>query len=109
MMRCYSVGSPAPGNNGEAAFIANCPTPVDWRAVRKDDGVTLTAPCDITVALSSTQPTIAQPAVPSLLVPAGTRTKTFGVNTNTVTVSSSATIKATANGRAKSKKLVVNP
>ncbi len=64
---------------------------------------------DITVALSSTKPSIAQPAVPSLLVPAGTRTMNFQVNTSAVTAAGSAKINATANGVTKSKKLVINP
>jgi hypothetical protein len=39
---CYNVGSPALSNNGQAAFIANCPTPFDSRVVRKGDGQTTT-------------------------------------------------------------------
>jgi hypothetical protein len=64
---------------------------------------------DITVALSSTKPSIAQPAVPSLLLPAGTRTMNFQVNTSDVTLATTAKINATANGVTKSKKLAINP
>ena len=64
---------------------------------------------DITVALSSTKPSIAQPAVPSLLLSAGTRTMNFQVETADVAVATSAKINATANGVTKSKKLTINP
>ena len=64
---------------------------------------------DITIALSSTKPSVAQPAVPSLLLPAGTRTMNFEVNTADVAVASSAKINATANGITKSRKLTINP
>jgi hypothetical protein len=67
------------------------------------------APNDITVTLSSTNPSIAQPSVPTLLFPAGTKTKTFGVNTSPVATPSTATIKAAANGITKNKKLTINP
>lgn len=36
---CYNVGTPALGNNGDAAFIANCGLD---RVVRKGEGVTST-------------------------------------------------------------------
>lgn len=67
------------------------------------------APYDVEVALSSTAASVAQPAVPTLLLPAGTPSMTFNVTTSAVTATKSATIKATANGRSKSKKLTVNP
>ena len=67
------------------------------------------APNDITVSLSSTNPAVAQPATASLLFAAGTRTMTFPVSTSAVAVTSSATIKAVANGITKSKKLTVTP
>ena len=67
------------------------------------------APHDITLALSSSKPSVAQPAVMSLLVPAGNKTGTFLVNTSSVAVSSAATIRASAHGITKSKKLTVNP
>jgi hypothetical protein len=67
------------------------------------------APNDITVSLSSTKPSVAQPAAASLLFPAGTKTMTFQVNTNAVPVNTNATIKATANGITASKKLIVTP
>jgi hypothetical protein len=66
-------------------------------------------PNDISVALSSTKPSVAQPAVPSVVVPAGAKTMTFQVNTNGVPVNTNATIKATANGITASKKLIVTP
>jgi hypothetical protein len=64
---------------------------------------------DITLKLSSTKVSVAQPTVPELNVPAGTSVLAFEVSTSAVAVSTSATIKASANGTAKSKKLVVNP
>ena len=67
------------------------------------------APSDITVTLTSTNPSIAQPSVPTLLFPAGTKTKTFGGNTSPVATPSTATIKAAANGITKNKKLTINP
>ena len=67
------------------------------------------APYDTTLALSSSKLSVAQPAVASLLVPAGNKTGTFQVNTSSVAVSSAATIRASAHGVTKSKKLTVNP
>ena len=67
------------------------------------------APDDITVALSSTKPAVAQPDVTSLLIPAGTRTMTFTVNTNAVIETKKAAITATANGITKSSTLTVTP
>ena len=67
------------------------------------------APGDIVVTLSSSRPSAAQPAAPSLTFPAGTVSLPFGVTTSAVAASTSATIKASANGITKSKKLVINP
>jgi hypothetical protein len=90
--------------------VALTPNPVaGGSAVTGTATLECAAPYDVSIALSSTKPSVAQPAVPSFVVPAGTRTKTFGVNTATVVAADSATIKAAANGRTKSKKLVVNP
>lgn len=67
------------------------------------------SPNDITVFLASAKPSVAQPAVASVVVPAGTRAMTFQVNTSTVTASTTAAISATANGIKKSKALTVTP
>ena len=67
------------------------------------------APGNIVATLSSSKPSAAQPTAPSLTFPVGTASLPFSVTTSAVSVSTSATIKATANGLAKSKKLVVNP
>ena len=67
------------------------------------------APHDITLELSSSKPSVAQPAGASLLVPAGNRTGAFQVTTSSVAVSSAATIRASAHGVTKSRKLTVNP
>ncbi len=67
------------------------------------------APGDITVTLSSSNPSAAQPATASLLIPAGTRTMPFQVNTSAVAAPSKAKITATANGIGKNKTLTVNP
>ncbi|HUE89655.1 MAG TPA: hypothetical protein VMO26_26565 [Vicinamibacterales bacterium] len=67
------------------------------------------APGDITVALSSKKPEVAQPAVPSLLFAAGTQTMTFQVDTSAVTANAIAKIAAKANGITKSKGLTVTP
>jgi hypothetical protein len=66
-------------------------------------------PADLTVALSSTRPSAAAPATASIVVPQGTDSKTFNVTTAPVVAPTSATIKASALGTTKSKKLVVNP
>ena len=67
------------------------------------------APADISVALSSTKPTLAQPNVSSLLFPVGTKTLTFSITTSSVTATTAATIKASSSGTTKSKKLTINP
>ena len=66
-------------------------------------------PADLTVTLSSTKPSVAAPSSPSIVVPQGTDSKTFNITTSPVAASTSATIKASALGTAKSRKLVVNP
>jgi hypothetical protein len=73
--------------------------------------VTLEGPATtggITVALSSSNSAVAAPAVNSILIPAGTSSKTFTIRTADVRSSGTATIKATANGISKSKVLTVN-
>ena len=67
------------------------------------------APANISVALSSTKPTLAQPNVSSLLFPVGTKTLTFSITTSSVTATTAATIKASSSGTTKSKKLTINP
>jgi len=67
------------------------------------------APGDITVTLLSTNPSVANPTVSILTVPAGQISKTFTITTADVTAVRYATIKATANGITRSKKLTVNP
>lgn len=74
--------------------------------------VTLEAPAgpgDITVTLLSTDPSVANPTVGSLVVPAGQVSGNFTITTTDVSAVKSATIKATANGITKQKKLTVNP
>jgi len=66
-------------------------------------------PGNVTVNLSSSKPAVAAPAVSSIVIPAGSSSGSFGVNTSAVSVQSSAVIKATANARFKTKKLVVDP
>jgi hypothetical protein len=66
-------------------------------------------PADLGVTLSSSKPSLAAPTVSSLVIPQGSDSATFDVTTSPVTVSTSATIKASALGTTKSKKLVINP
>ena len=66
-------------------------------------------PADLSVTLSSSKPSLAAPTVSSLVVPQGSASATFDVTTNPVSASTSATIKASALGTTKSKKLVINP
>jgi hypothetical protein len=66
-------------------------------------------PADLVVALSSSNPALAAPAVSSLVIPQGSDNATFDVTTAAVSAPTSATIKAAALGLAKSKKLVINP
>jgi hypothetical protein len=65
-------------------------------------------PSPITVSLSSTNPAVANPAVPAITIPVSSITGTFRVNTVDVSVSSSAIIRATANGLTGSRGMVVN-
>ncbi|MFP5284973.1 MAG: hypothetical protein ACLGI9_04480, partial [Thermoanaerobaculia bacterium] len=67
------------------------------------------APGDVAVALSTTSSSVARPDTASLTIPAGQSQGTFNVTTADVAVQSFATIKAVANGLAKSVKLTVDP
>jgi hypothetical protein len=66
-------------------------------------------PGSILVTVASSNATLANPGVPSVLVPVGTQTASFTVSTAPVTVKSSVKITATANGIVKSKYLTVTP
>ena len=66
-------------------------------------------PSDLSVALASTKPSLAAPTVASLVIPRGSDNARFDVTTNPVSASTSATIKASALGTTKGKKLVLNP
>jgi hypothetical protein len=66
-------------------------------------------PGGITLTLSSSKPLRAQPASPTLTIPAGSTSGTFLVDTFDVSVASTASIKATANGKAKSQTLTITP
>ena len=66
------------------------------------------APGNITVTLTSTNPSVANPTVGTITIPAGVTSKTFTVRTTDVATSSTATIKATANAVSKSRTLTVN-
>ncbi len=65
------------------------------------------APGDIVVTLTTSAPSIAQPAVTTLTIPAGSSTGTFTVWTADVLEPRTASIKAAANGTAKSVTLTV--
>jgi hypothetical protein len=67
------------------------------------------APHDITVALTGSKPLVGRPDVPSLFFPAGATSLPFGVTTFPVAALTSSTIKASAYGITKSKKLTVTP
>jgi|SRR5579884_640456 len=67
------------------------------------------APGSITVSLSSTDPAVANPAVSSITIAAGSQTGTFTVNTSHVAANTSVTIKASANGITKGKALTITP
>ncbi len=67
------------------------------------------APGGVTVALSSSTPGVANPAVSSLNVASGSTQGTFTVTTADVSIQSFATIKAVAGGTTKSVKLTVDP
>jgi hypothetical protein len=64
-------------------------------------------PQAITVSLGTTNASVASPAVLTLTIPVGTKNRSFTVRTANVSTVSSATIKATANGRTKTKTLTV--
>jgi len=64
-------------------------------------------PDAITVNLTTSKPAVAWPAVTAITFYPGNRSASFGVRTADVLAVSSATIRATANGRSKSQKLVV--
>jgi hypothetical protein len=66
------------------------------------------APGSINVTLTSTNPSVANPTVGTITIPAGVTSKTFTVRTTDVSTSSTATIKATANAVSKSRTLTVN-
>jgi hypothetical protein len=66
-------------------------------------------PGNVTVNLSSTKPAVANPAVASIVIPTGSNSGTFGVNTFRVAAQTTASIRATANGRFKAKGLIVKP
>lgn len=63
----------------------------------------------VQVTLSSSNAAIARPAVSSLVVPIGSSAGSFTVTTSPVAAASSAVIRATANGTAKSATLAVDP
>ena len=67
------------------------------------------APSNIVVSLSSSNSTVAAPAVSSITIPTGATTKTFTVHTTQVASTTSVIISATANGIGKSATLTVNP
>ncbi|HYH46713.1 MAG TPA: hypothetical protein VEG34_13595, partial [Thermoanaerobaculia bacterium] len=66
-------------------------------------------PSDITVTLSSSKTTVAQPAVPSIVIPAGQSSGTFQVTVHQVAAATSVSIRATAGGVQKSRTLTVQP
>ncbi|HZT41519.1 MAG TPA: hypothetical protein VFA07_05000 [Chthonomonadaceae bacterium] len=66
------------------------------------------APSSITVSFTSSNPSVV-PTPASITIPAGSLTGQFTVNTNKVASNTSVTIKATANGIAKSTTLTVTP
>jgi hypothetical protein len=66
-------------------------------------------PGPITVDLSSTNPSIANPVAASIVVPQGLQSATFNVTTNAVLAKTTASIAGTANGIKKSKTLNVTP
>lgn len=61
------------------------------------------------VTLSSSNSGVANPAVSSITVPAGSTSRSFTVNTSTVSASTSVNITATINGIARSQALTVQP
>jgi hypothetical protein len=65
-------------------------------------------PQAITVYLGTTNAAVAWPAVTTLVIPQGTKNGSFTVRTADVSTGGYATIRATANGRTKTKKLTVH-
>ena len=75
---------------------------------------TLALPCpagpgDIVVALASSKPALAMPAMVSVTVPAGSKVAAFAVTTAASAVTTQARISGTANGVTKSTALTVGP
>lgn len=75
---------------------------------------TVTLPCpagpeDIEVTFTSTKPYIAEPTVESVLVPVGTQDMPFEVRTTPVFAPVALSVKATANGVTKARKLALEP
>lgn len=66
-------------------------------------------PGPILVELDSTLPAVANPTLPSVLVPVGVQTAAFQVTTSPVAVTTKPKIRARANGVTKSKTLTVTP
>ena len=64
-------------------------------------------PQAITVSLGTTNASVAWPAVTSVTIPVGAKNRSFTVRTADVSTVRNATIKATANGRTKTKTLTV--
>lgn len=69
----------------------------------------LAGPSDISVALESSDPAAANPAVANINIPAGKTNGTFLINTGAVASPHTAIIKATVNGIVKTANLTVNP
>jgi probable HAF family extracellular repeat protein len=67
------------------------------------------APGDISVALSSSRPSIAQPSATSITIPFGSLGGAFEVATAPILTTTNASIRATANGVSKVKKLTLTP
>ena len=63
----------------------------------------------ITVTLSSSNPSVANPTVTSITIPAGASTGAFTINTSHVAANTAVTISAAANSISKTAKLTVTP
>lgn len=93
------------------AGLTVSPNPVTGPAMAQGK-VTLECPAGaggVVVTLTTSNGQVAKPAVPSLRVPAGSTTASFAVLTSDVSVESSANLRATAAGTAKSVKVTVSP
>ena len=66
-------------------------------------------PGPVTVNLASSQPAVAQPVAPAVVVSQGLQSASFDVATSKVLVKATASISGTANGITKSKTLTVTP